>query len=42
LAVSGADKPISDDSNSDLQQAVDAWTNLSETVKAGIVAHTLV
>ena len=37
-AESGADKPICSDFAPDLQQVIDAWADLPEAVKTGIVA----
>ena len=37
-ALSGADKPIFGDFDSDLQQVIDAWADLPAAVKAGILA----
>ena len=37
-ALSGAEKPISEHFDPDLQQVIDAWADLPEAVKTGILA----
>ena len=37
-ALSGADKPIFEHFDPDLQQVIDAWADLPEAVKTGILA----